>query len=333
MGAVNIGIVGLGLMGERHVQAFDKMPLINVYAVCDASRERAEVMGEKYHAKCFTDLEEMLKDPELTAVDIVLPDNIHRHAIELAVRYRKHIMVEKPMACTLEDAKAIYEVTRDYDRTFMIGHILRFDPRYSAARDAVRSGQLGDVISVYARRNSPVTGPRHYHGASDLSTHVMVHDIDAIQWIMDSKIKTVFSKASKKVLADLQMTDCIHTLFTAENGALGTIEACWILPETTPSSIDDQLELIGSKAAVYTDSCGDGLQIIDRQRADAPDSRHWPDLNGGLSGALYEELTDFVRCVSGQKQSIISAEDGLSVVKVVDAIERSILEGREITIE
>ena len=333
MNALNIGIVGLGLMGERHVRVYDKMPLVKVYAVCDANEARAREMAERFGAKMYTDLEQMMQDPELTAVDIVLPDNMHRHAVEVAVKYGKHIMIEKPMACELEDAQKMYEVLKDYDKTFMIGHILRFDPRYSMAREAVQAGKVGDVVSVYARRNSPIDGPRHYRGATDLSTHVMVHDIDAIQWILNSKIRTVFAKASDRVLAEIGMTDCIHTMFTTDSGAIGTIEACWILPSSSPTSIDDRLEIIGSDAVVYTENCGNGFELITADKVDATDSRHWPELNGDLSGALYEELTDFVRCALGEKTSCITAEEGLYIVKIVDAIARSIREGREITIE
>lgn len=332
MNALNIGIIGLGLMGERHVRVYNKMPLVNVYAVCDANEARAREMADRYGAKAYTDLERMLADPELTAVDIVLPDNMHRHAVELAVQYGKHIMIEKPMACTVEDAEKMYEVLKDYDKTFMIGHILRFDSRYSTAREAVRSGQVGDVVSVYVRRNSPIDGPRHYRGATDIDTHVMVHDIDAIQWILGSKIRTVFARSSNRVLGEIGMTDCIHTIFTTDSGAMGTIEACWILPTSSPTSIDDLLEIIGSKAVVYTSNCGTGVTVVDAARVDAPDLRHWPELNGDLSGALYEELTDFVRCVLGEKTSCITAEEGLYIVKVVNAIRESIRTKSEVTI-
>ncbi len=331
--AIKIGVVGLGLMGERHVRVYDKMPLVQLYALCDMNEGRARELSETYHTRCFSNLEDMLRDPELDAVDIVLPDNMHRDAIILAARYGKHIMVEKPMANNLADAEAIYQALRGFDKAFMIGQILRFDPRYAMARDCVQAGRLGDIVSVYTRRNSPITGPRHYKGATDLSQHVMVHDIDAIQWVLGERIMTVYAKASDRILREIGMTDCIHCMFTTEKGVLGTMEACWVLPETSPSSIDDQLELIGSDAAVYTKTCGDGFMVVDGARADATDSRHWPDLNGGVSGALYEELTEFVRCIAGESVSMISPADGLYLVRVIDAIERSIREGREITLD
>ena len=219
---LKIGIVGLGLMGERHVRVFDKMPLVEIHSLCDTNEARVKAMGAQYGAKTYTDVEEMLKDPELDAVDIVLPDNLHLRAVELAVKYRKHIMVEKPMARVLDEAQKIYEITKEYDKTFMIGHILRFDPRYSGAKEAAESGKLGEIVSLYARRNSPITGPLHYIGATDLSTHVMVHDIDAVEWILQSRIRSVYAKASRRILKQYNMTDAIHAVVTFENGAIGS---------------------------------------------------------------------------------------------------------------
>lgn len=168
---------------------------------------------------------------------------------------------------------------------------------------------------------------------TDIDTHVMVHDIDAIEWILGSRMKTVFAKASKKVLSKWDMTDCVHMMFTTESGAIGTIEACWILPESCPSSIDDRLELIGDKAVVYTESCGSGFEIIDDSHADDPDSRHWPELNGGVSGDLYEELTAFVNCIVHNEKSIITPEDGLSTIQVVTALNKSLKTGQEVNVE
>lgn len=330
MESLKVGVVGLGLMGERHARVFDKMPLVGLYSLCDTNEVLCRDLGNRYGAKCYASLDEMLDDPELDAIDIALPDNMHLKAIELAVKKRKHIFVEKPMACLLSEAERIYELTEHYEKTFMIGHILRFDPRYAGARDAVQNGRLGDLVSLYARRNSPVTGPLHYKGVTDLSMHVMVHDIDAVQWISDSRIVSVYAKASNRVLGKYQMTDCIHALATFENGMTGCLEACWILPVGMPGQIDDKLELIGTKGVLYTDSCDHGMMIVDEHGAAAPDSRHWPDINGGVSGALYEELTAFINCILRNEKSIITPYDGLTSIQVVDAIKRSIIECREV---
>jgi len=329
MKELNVAVVGLGLQGERHARGFFKMPLVNLAAVCDLNEARGKKLAGELSAKYYSDFSQMLEQEKLDAVDISLPDNMHLEAIRKAVACGKHILVEKPMASTLEDAQAVYELVKDYDKVFTIGHLLRFDPRYSGAHTSVQSGAVGVPVSFYARRNSPIAGPLHYRGFTDLSMHVMVHDIDALEWILGQRITKVFAKKKDEVLREYGMTDCILATCTTEGGAIGCIEACWILPTTLPGSIDDKLEIIGTKGVIYTDSCDSGITIVNGSRADAPDSRHWPDINGEVSGDLYEELTDFVNCIIRGVPSVVTPADGLSTLKVVDAVKRSIASGKE----
>ena len=142
----------------------------------------------------YKDYKELLKDTAIEALSIVLPDNLHREAVELAVQAGKHILLEKPLAKELEDGKALYEITKDYDKVFTTGFLLRFDPRFAMIKERLDSNELGDIIHCYVRRNSPIIGPRRYIGASDLSMHVMINDIDYINWWMDCQPVKVFAK-------------------------------------------------------------------------------------------------------------------------------------------
>ena len=137
----------------------------------------------------------MLQDPEIEAVSIVLPDNMHREAVELAVAAKKHILLKKPLAKKVaEDGKAMYELVKDYDKVFTTGFLLRFDPRFAMIKERLDRGELGDIIHCYVRRNSPIIGPRRYIGASDLSMHVMIHDIDYVNWWMGCQPVKVFAR-------------------------------------------------------------------------------------------------------------------------------------------
>lgn len=332
MDCLNVGVVGLGLQGERHARGFWKMPLVRLAAVCDINRSKGEKLAQELGAVYYESFEEMLDSGNVDAVDISLPDNMHLNAVEAAVRHNKHILVEKPMASTREDCEKICELVKNFKKVFMIGYILRFDSRYAGAKAAVESGQIGEPVTFYTRRNSPISGPLHYKGYTDLSMHVMVHDIDALQWILKSRIVSVFAKKSGIRLKEAGMTDSITALMTFENGVAGAMEACWVLPDTSAASIDDKMEIIGSAGVIYTDSCDRGMTIVGSDRIDSPDSRHWPDLNGEVSGALYEELTYFVNCILRGEQSMITADDGLGAIKVVQAVEQSIREGKEVQI-
>lgn len=327
---IKVGVIGFGQMGQIHAGIYNKLPGVQLTAVCEFNDERRAQAEELYGCKVYKDYKDMLTDPEIEAVSIVLPDNMHREAVEIAVANKKHILLEKPLAKTLEDGEALYAITKDYDKVFTTGFLLRFDPRFNLIKQSLDAGELGDIIHVYCRRNSPIIGPRRYIGASDLSMHVMIHDIDYVNWFMDCKPVKVFAKARSVLLKEHKMNDVIYALITYENGAVACLEACWVLPENSPTIIDDKVELVGTKGTVYVDACDNGVRFVTGQRVQYPDSRHWYTVNGAPSGDLSEEIMAFIGNIVNGTKSIITPEDSLNSLRVVDAIERSIAQGCEV---
>lgn len=331
--SLNVGVIGLGIMGIRHAQVIHRMPLVNLKAICDANKERLDKYSREFGVKSYTDYKEILADEEIDAVSICLPDNMHLDAIKAAIAAKKHIMVEKPITTKLDESKEILELVNNYEKVFTVGHILRYDPRFSEMKKYVSEGKIGEIVHLYCRRNSPVTGPLHYVGFSDLSMHVMIHDIDMVNWIFDSEPVKVYAKGRSVVLKKYNMTDTIFALIEYENGAVACLEACWVLPENSPGSIDDKVEIVGTRGAAYIDSCDRGINLVCTEKIDYPDSRHWPEINGEIGGALYEELTHFVNCAVKNTKPIIGAKEAVKALEVVDAIERSIKGGCEIKLK
>lgn len=333
MSKIKVGVIGVGQMGTLHAQIYQKMPQVELVALCEFNDiRRAELEQEFKDATLYKEYKEMLKNPEVEAVSIVLPDNMHREAVELAVKEKKHILLEKPLAKELEDGQAMYEITKDYDKVFTTGFLLRYDPRFAMIKERLISGELGDIIHCYVRRNSPIIGPRRYIGASDLSMHVMIHDIDYINWWMDCQPVKVYAKNRSVLLKENGMNDVIYALVTYENGAIACMEACWTLPENSPTMIDDKVELVGTKGVAYVDSCDQGVRFISEKGIQYPDSRHWYYVNGEVCGDLAEEVMAFVNNIVNQTKSIITPKQSLDALRVVDAIERSIKEGIEVNL-
>ena len=327
---IQAGVAGYGPRGQEHAGIYIIFPGVTPTAVCESHVERRAQAAEQYGCKVYKDYKDLLTDPEIEAVSIVLPDNMHREAVEIAVANKKHILLEKPLAKELADGEAMYEILKDYDKVFSVGFLLRFDPRFNLIKQSLDAGELGDIIHMYCRRNSPIVGPRRYIGASDLSMHVMIHDIDYVNWFMGCKPVKVFAKARSVLLKEYNMDDVIYALVTYENGAVACLEACWVLPENSPTIIDDKVELVGTKGVVYVDACDNGVRFVTGDRVQYPDSRHWYNVNGAPSGDLSEEIMAFIGNIVNGTKSIITPEDALNSLKVVDAIERSIAEGCEV---
>lgn len=327
---LNVGVIGMGQMGLIHARIYKKMPLVNLIAICEYDDNKRLEATQEFGCIGYKSYKEMLEDTSVDAVSIVLPDNMHRECVEIAVKNKKHILLEKPLAKELEDGKAIYEITKDYDKVFTVGFLLRFDPRFNLIKQSLDKGELGDIIHLYCRRNSPIIGPMRYIGASDLSMHVMIHDIDYINWYMNSQPVKVFAKSRSVLLKEYNMDDVIYAIVTYESGAIACLEACWVLPKNSPTMIDDKLELVGTKGVAYVDSCDNGVKIITDKKIEYPDSRHWYYVNGEPSGDLAEELLAFVNNIINGTKSIITPKEAFDSLRVVDAIERSILEGKEV---
>ena len=128
------------------------------------------------------------------------------------------------------------------------------------------------------------------------------------------------------------MNDVIYAIVTYENGAIACMEACWTLPENSPTIIDDKVELVGTKGVAYVDSCDHGVRFVSQKGIEYPDSRHWYYVNGEVCGDLAEEVIAFVNNIATGTKSIITPKQSYDALRVVDAIERSIKEGREVEI-
>jgi predicted dehydrogenase len=330
---ISVAVVGLGQMGLHHARVYAKMAGVRIAAVCDTNEQHREAGAKEFSCKVYADFRDLLADPSIDAVSITLPDNMHLEAVKLAVASKKHVLLEKPIAKDIAEGRQIYELVKDYDRVFMVGHLLRYDPRFSAVKDSIMAGELGELVHLYCRRNSPIYGPRRYIGASDLSMHVMIHDIDYVNWFFQSAPVKVFAKGRSVALKDVNMKDVIYALVTYESGAVACFEACWTLPENSPTIIDDKMELVGTKGVAYIDSCDMGVRFITKDRLVYPDSRHWPYVDGAPSGDLCAELTGFIGSICGITKPLITAKEAYDALKVVNAIERSMAEGREVDVE
>ena len=333
MEALNVAVIGCGQMGMHHAKIYKNLSGVNLVAICESFEQRRTEAARELGCDGYASMEEMFAaHPELQAVSITMPDNAHLEAVETAKKHGQHILLEKPIAKDLADGKKILDMVRDYDKVFLVGHLLRYDPRFYGLKEAIDEGELGELIHIYLRRNSPIVGPRRYIGASDLSMHVMIHDIDYVNWFLGCRATKVYAKARSVALKEHGMNDVIYALVTYESGLIACMEACWVLPENSPTIIDDQAEVCGTKGTAYIDACDNGLRVISSRRVQYPDTRHWPYVDGAPSGDLNAQLSGFVSSIQNGTKPLSTATDAYNALTVVEAIERSIKEQREVEV-
>src|SRR5262249_27391407 len=202
MQPVRVAVIGAGYMGERHARIYAGMPDVELVAVCDVREAAVEDLAARTGAVAYADFRTLLRRDDLDAVSVCTPDALHREPCELAARAGRHVLVEKPIATTLADADAIVETATRTGATLLVGHCLRFDPRYDQARQAVERGELGLLQTIYTRRANTVAAQDRLAGRCTLPLFLGVHDYDVMRWLTGSDVERVTAESKWGLLRE-----------------------------------------------------------------------------------------------------------------------------------
>ncbi len=325
---LRMAVIGLGVMGARHAQICHNLTRVDLVAVADIKPGLSQRIGQELDVTAYTDYREMLDDVDVDAVTIAVTDQFHREPCEVSAERGLHIFLEKPIATTMEDARAILDAAERGGVKLMVGHTLRYDPRYKAIRQAARAGQLGDIIHAYARRNATVRSGRRLEGRAEAMVFQGVHDIDALTWILGAPITRVYAESASKVLRDLGVADVTVATLRFANGAVALLEQSWALPAEAPTLLDAQLEVVGSKGAAYIDFRAPSFALITDGQYTQPDAIL------GLPEAYYlrDEHEHFLDYVAGEAPPKVGGEEALQALKVAHATLQSAAEARPVEI-
>jgi len=329
---VKYGVIGLGWFGEKHCEALSGIPTIELCALCTRTESRLKALGKEFGVeRLYTDYREMLADPELDAVSIVTMWDQHKAPAIAALEAGKHVFLEKPMASTVADCRAIVAAAKRATGFFMVGHICRFNPRYAAAKREIDAGKIGRIVSLYARRNIPASVSEGVLAKIGPIIGDGVHDTDLMLWYTGARVTSAYAQTVD--VRHLKHPDIGWTMYRFNTGAVGVLEDAWFLPDKTPFQIDERMEIIGTEGSIHIHEVHPNLSICDKDGWHSPDTTYWPELHGVRAGALREELAYFASCVlEGKTPTVITAEESLRAVEACLAAERSAATGRVVKI-
>lgn len=320
-------VIGLGMMGERHAAIWSQLPTTHLVSVYDIVPDRAKAVAATLGCEAAETLEAAVNRPDIHLVSVCTDDQRHVDPCLAAAAAGKHILVEKPLATTLEDCDAIIDGARRAGVKLMVGHVVRFDPRYVVAKQAIDNGAVGDPIQVYARRNNIVDSGRRIAPRTSVALFLGVHDLDLMRWFVGSEVVKIYAESASKILADVAAEDSIMALLKYENGAVGCLETCWVMPKGIPCTLDARLEVIGTEGMVRVTVGDEGCTIVSQDRALRPDILYGPQMHGQQSGALRAQLEHFVDCILHDRAPLISPEDARVAVQTALAIHQSLTTG------
>lgn len=329
---VRIGIIGLGWFGEMHVETYRGVYGATVSAVCTRRPKRLAEVAEKYGVtKTYSDYNDLLADPDVDAVSICTHAKDHLAPMLAAMKAGKHVLLEKPMSVRLSECDQILEASKNCKSNLMVGHICRFENNYAMARDEIMSGRIGDILSIYSRRNVGAARANSHLFVVSSITGDAVHDIDIMNWMVGTKAKSVYAMA--RTAADVPNPDVGYVNIKYQDGTLGMAESQWTLPDGSPFAIDAKMEIMGTKGVIYISDPAQPLIIDDGTRRDIPDTVYWPMVHGERAGALHAELQYFVDCIrKGVKPTITTLEESREVIRICSAAEESAKTGQVVAL-
>ncbi len=328
MKTIGYGVIGLGFFGAKHAEVAASLPGVELRAICTRTDERRRQVKRRLGVpRAYRDYRDLLADPDIEAVSIVTHVDDHAAPTVAALRAGKHVLLEKPMARTVAECGRIITAAEKADRILLVGHICRFNPRYAIARERIQAGELGQIVSLYARRNIPAVRSQTVLEKIGPLLGDGIHDTDLMLWLSGAKIQTVYAQTHS--VRGLANPDLGWAMYRFAGGAIGVIENVWLLPEGTPFRIHEQLEIIGTDGAIYVQGNDMNMTVQTRQGLNCPDTFYWPQVHGETVGALRTEMSYFVACVArGAKPTVVTPAEARAAVAAVVAAEKSARSGK-----
>lgn len=313
-----VAIIGCGYISRFHVSAWASLPNTQLLAVVDSNLTKTKEYIKKYKVKAYDDYMFVLKDRNIDIVDVCVPTFLHKQIVVDAVKERKHILCEKPIALNLKDANTMIEAVKKTRMKFMVGHCVRFFPEYSKIKQLIQHGEIGRPITAKLSRVGPMPKWASWYSEEHKSGGVIldfaIHDIDFIRWCFDHKVKYVFAETYSKGTSRAKTRESVNIVLTFKHGGLAFIESAYVDSRNFPFS--SSCEIHGVKGILSTDN-----KIVRKTSfIDGKTSYFYPLWDYGY----FLEIKHFVDSILKNKDPIVSGEEARNSLAVaLAAIESS----------
>jgi len=292
-------VIGVGAMGRHHVRVYSELPNVELVGIADVDARLANSVAGLYHTKAFANFESLLRQG-LDAVSVAVPSSLHSEVAVAAACAGIHILVEKPIADTLEGAQDIIKAAEKNRIKLMVGHIERYNPAVATLRKASQSKKL---IFLEITRVGPFP-PR----VKDIGIvmDLGVHDIDLVRYLTSSEYERVECLTANNPSGK---EDAAIFLFKMQNGVLGRITTNWL----TPFKIRE-VTLATSKEFVRGDLLA--KRVIEYSKYSEDGSYSVKELVVPFVEPLKAELQAFLQSVIADEPPPITGEDGLVALQI-----------------
>lgn len=331
---IKIGLIGCGGIARAHLNAYLQLShLFRIVACCDIRKELAEQFAEQAgNAQVFTDYREMFRHADIDAVDITLPHHLHADAAIAAAEAGKHIIVEKPMAMNLVEAKSMVDAAEKASVTLMVAQTQRYRDDHREIKRLLDEGAIGSVLYVRAsidQHLAAIRPPDNWlfkralaGGGSVIS--IGVHMIDLLRWFVGEIVSVFALERQSPINPGMDCEDVSVALLEFDNGAVGDLASLYA---AKASPWGELVLLYGTDGVIHNIG---GWHIVSDKVADWQGKFTRLDLP--RRDAFRNELEHFGECLLNGKEPLTSGRDNLKTMAVIEAIYLSAKEGQKVTV-
>lgn len=319
-----VAVVGVGMMGKNHVRVYTEMPGIVLAAVVDANLAAAEQVGQKYRVPAYDSVQEMVETEHPDAVSVVVPTFLHYQVAMQLLEMGCHVLVEKPIATTLSEARELIDAARQYERVLSVGHIERYNPAIIELKRRLIAGELGKIFQIHARRLGP--SPTRIQDVGVI-LDLAPHDLDIMRFLAGSEAKYVFAQAKREM--HVSHEDLFVGMVGFDNEVLGLLEINWL----TPTKLRE-LYVTGSYGMFKVNYITQDLFFYENGEVNG---NGWPVLNllrGVSEGSVVQhvikkkeplrvELESFLAKTQGEQVDLVNGQDAHAALEMVTALSES----------
>ncbi|MGE7823425.1 Gfo/Idh/MocA family protein [Paenibacillus sp. NPDC093718] len=350
MKSINVGVIGTGSISAMHLQSYQKHANANLLAVCDLNEERAQRAAEKYGAtKVYTDYNELLADPEIDAVSICTWNNTHAEISIAALYAGKHVLVEKPLCRTVEEALQVQEAVKSSGKMLQVGFVRRYDPNAQMLREFADKGEFGEIYFAKASSIRRLGNPGGWFSDIERSgggplIDIGVHVID-LCWYMMGRPKPVsvsantyrklgnrsnvrnlsFYKAADYDAEKNTVEDMANAMIRFENGASLLVDVSFTLHSKENLQ---SVKLYGDKGGFEIDP---EVSIVTEKHDTIINIQPQTDNKGfDFDAAFQSEVNHFISCIENGTTPLSPVEDGVEIMKILCGIYESAEKGAEV---
>ncbi|MFC7455646.1 Gfo/Idh/MocA family protein [Brachybacterium sp. GCM10030267] len=323
---LRVGLIGGGNIADSHLRGYAAHPdRVQVTAIADADPETLSRRITQTGAEGYADFHALLAEADVDAVDICLPHHLHRSAIVAAAQAGRHILCEKPLCLTAEEAVAVREAVQEAGVSFMCAHNKLFLPSVARAKELVDSGALGTVYEVRTtdafyndfdpstmgwRANAATSGGGEFIDTGYHPTYLMMH-------LAGARPSSVFSMMSTHRLTFMEGEDSAQVLVRFEGGAVGQIQTSWAYPRVPGA---ERFAVMGEKGSLSSDGMTLRVSLRDQEAEQVYSTK--------LRDPFAAEIAAFVDCVQDGRPPLHGVQEGIDVLGIILAAYASAESGR-----